>query len=49
MCAACWLLSSRYTKTMTGYVLIGILHLLFWTTIGSTVFDRVWVGTGGGS
>jgi hypothetical protein len=44
LCAACWLLSSRFPKTISAYVVIALLHLLFWTTIGSTVFERVWVG-----
>lgn len=41
--AACWLIASSHRRTMPGFALLVILHTLFWTTIGSTVFDRVWV------
>jgi hypothetical protein len=41
--AASWLLASSRKRAVPAFVLLVMLHALFWTTIGSTVFDRVWV------
>ena len=41
--AACWLMASSRKRSVPAFVLLVILHALFWTTIGSTIFDRVWV------
>lgn len=43
MLAACWLLASTRARTTRAYVLMALLHVLFWTVIGSTAFGRVWV------
>jgi hypothetical protein len=41
--AACWLLASSHRRTVPGFVLLVMLHTLFWTNIGSTIITRIWV------
>jgi len=41
--AACWLLASSQRRAVSALVLMGCLHVLFWTNIGSTLLHRVWI------
>jgi hypothetical protein len=41
--AACWLLASSRERSVVGLVLMLALHILFWTNIGSTLMQRVWI------
>ena len=40
---ACWVVSSSDRKSMTALLVLAVMHLLLWTTVGSGVFVRVWV------
>jgi hypothetical protein len=41
--AGCWLSAASRRRTIAALALILIVHVLFWTNVGSTVFDRIWV------
>jgi hypothetical protein len=43
--AACWLLASSRKRATSALVVISLLHVLFWTNIGSTLLHRVWITT----
>jgi len=44
--AALWVLSSSRMKSRAALVIIVGLHVLLWTTLGSAMFDRVWIEAG---
>ena len=41
--AACWLLASSHERAVSALVAMGLLHVLFWTNIGSTLLHRIWI------
>jgi hypothetical protein len=40
---ACWLLASSQPRAVAALMLMGCLHVLFWTNIGSSLLHRVWI------
>ena len=43
--AACWLLASSHERAVRALTLMALLHVLFWTNIGSTLLHRIWITT----
>jgi hypothetical protein len=41
--AALWALASSRRQSMVGLVLLAATHLMLWTTLGSGMFERVWI------
>jgi hypothetical protein len=42
--AACWVVASSRRASMSAFIFFVGLHVVLWTTLGSGVFYRVWVG-----
>jgi hypothetical protein len=40
---ACWLLATSQPRAVAALMLMGCLHVLFWTNIGSSLLHRVWI------
>jgi hypothetical protein len=46
MFAACWVLGSSRRRAIGALIVLAVLHLLLWTTVGNGSFARVWVTDG---